>query len=605
MGDRLRLSGSLLLTVRVTDVNDNPPACEVAQYDVTVNEDWEIPTSAGTGELVQVHAIDADSGYYGHVTYRFTAETRQDYDHLFSIDSVTGAIYIREYARLTSQRQRLYTLNVEATDERGNGLTGLCKVMVNVTADVINNNAPHINIVPLTEDVSGSGYALIMENAQPGTHVAYVTVKDDDWGVGDEPVRCVVSNSNFALRALSASNYRLVSTHSLDREIRDEYKLDLTCRDSGSPPKTSTSSIIIKVKDENDNRPEFSQNTYVVPVRENNAIGDPLIQLSATDRDTGQNANVTYSVVDSNAVYVEAISGWVKAKLVLDYESQRRFTAVVMATDNGERPKSSTATLIVNVLNIDDNIPEFQQSTYSFEVDENVRINSEVGTVKAFDLDSDFSSSRRKSIIYSIDPHTNPAGVFNVDRDSGIVRVQSQLDREAQDIYQLRLTASDVNAAHIQAGVNVTVRIRDVNDNVPVILFPTHFNNTVYVSSLDAQGHVITTINASDDDLGENGRLTYAIDVNQSDVIARTFDVTADMGTVKVSDKVPRHFTRVRLRIVVRDAGQPSLEASEDLFIEVAAMNGNSNHDNSNHDEMINPTVTIVEVATVLSSSRA
>jgi protocadherin delta 1 len=537
----------------VADANDNSPVFDSVRYEATIAEH----SPAGT-EVVRVHASDADAGLYGMVTYKFVPETEVLYGHLFAINNRTGRVYVRNDA-LNREEGHTYPLGVMATDDGLGSLPTFAKIVVHVRD--VNDNAPQIVVSTLTD----SGYAEVAENAPSGTLVAYITVSDADLGPSGE-LQCSLDNNNFELQQIAGSSgdYKMISAVAFDREIQDTYVVGVTCHDGGQPRMTSAKNVVVRVTDENDNGPQFGQSVYVVSVREGNAVGALLIRLNATDRDTGRNSDIKYNVADNDAVYVDTAGGTVRARIVFDYELQTRFQFVVTAEDKGVKPRSASATIILDILDANDNVPEFHADAYEFAVPENLLPHSPVGTVNASDADS----YRHNSIIYTIDP---PGMHFDVDQYTGVIVTRSELDRELRDVYHLRLAAYNPELPDVKGYVNVTVNVSDVNDNAPTVVFPQSPNNTAYVSTRAARGFVLTSLVAYDRDSGDNGRLKYVVDKQHSDITASLYDVSPDSGQVTVvGDLTDRDLLVTRLHIIVRDRGLPFRETRADLYVVIS-----------------------------------
>ena len=538
----------------MADANDNNPVFESTQYEAIVAEN----SPAGT-EVVRVHATDADTGLYGLVTYRFVADTESQFGHLFGINNRTGRVFVRTDG-LNREERQTYSLDVMATDDGLNSLPTFCKVVVHVRD--VNDNAPQIFVNTLTD----TGHAQIVENAPSGTFIAHITVSDSDIGASGL-TDCSLDNNNFALEALSSSDYKLISAVAFDRETKDMYVVAVTCHDAGQPKLTSAKNIIVKVMDENDQWPKFNQSVYTVAVREGNSIDVSIIRMSAFDRDAGRNGDVKYSIQDNDIIYVDTVTGIVRAKVTFDYELQNKYQFIVKAMDGGESPKSATTTLLLDIIDANDNMPEFHPVSYEFYVPENLSPNSPVGFVNASDRDS----YRHNAIIYSVDPSSDPDALFYVDPNTGAIVTRMELDREKQDIFKLRVVAFNPENPLAKSSANVTVFLSDVNDNAPSVLFPRSPNNTAYVSTHATAGFAITSIVASDRDIGENGRLTYEVELELSDITADLYHVDKNSGLVTVvADLIGRDLLVTRLHVVVRDSGLPTLKTKVDLYIVVS-----------------------------------
>ena len=157
------------------------------------------------------------------------------------------------------------------------------------------------------------------------------------------------------------SAFVLSTTHKLDREYQDKYILNLILTDNGQPTLSSNYQLFIDILDDNDNSPIFDKLIYYVDIKENNLINATLIHVYANDSDQNDNGYVTYELNDINNdyVFIERETGIVKTKIQFDYEQIHNFTFNVTAMDhpnNGQQLKA-TATVLVKIINQNDNIP--------------------------------------------------------------------------------------------------------------------------------------------------------------------------------------------------------------------------------------------------------
>lgn len=137
-----------------------------------------------------------------------------------------------------------------------------------------------------------------------------------------------------------------------------------------------------------------------------------IIQVNASDLDTGNNARITYRIVDAGTDNVTGSSsdvaqhfgifpnsGWIYLRALLDRETRDRYQLTVLATDNGTPAAHAKARVVIRVLDANDNDPKFQRSKYEFRIEENLRRGSVVGVVTATDLDLGENAAVRYSLL--------------------------------------------------------------------------------------------------------------------------------------------------------------------------------------------------------------
>uniref|UniRef100_A0A3Q2XXZ5 Cadherin domain-containing protein n=1 Tax=Hippocampus comes TaxID=109280 RepID=A0A3Q2XXZ5_HIPCM len=345
-GGSPRRSGTVVIHVTVLDANDNSPVFSQAVYKASLPENSPPDTI-----VINVRATDADEGVNGDVTYDF-GHVSGNIISVFSISPVTGEIKVTGVTDF--EEKASYEMRVEAKD--GLGLTSYAKVIIDITD--VNDNAPVINLKSLAYPVA--------ENVSPGTEVGIINVQDRDSEKNGQ-VRCSIEqNVPFKLVPSIKNYYSLVTTEQLDRELVSDYNITISATDEGSPPLSSSKSVLLSVADINDNPPVFEEQSYSAYVSENNKAGCTLCSVSAQDPDWRQNGTVIYSLLPSEVngasvssyVSVNGDTGVIHAVRSFDYEHLRSFQVHVMARDNGSPPLSSNVSVSVFISDVNDNSPQ-------------------------------------------------------------------------------------------------------------------------------------------------------------------------------------------------------------------------------------------------------
>ena len=558
-------SGSLRIEITVLDANDNSPKFDHLLYEVSVVEDAEPLTT-----IVRVHATDVDEGLNGEIMYSFTMHTQQNLGDTFGIDNSTGDIYLRR--KLDYEDENFYQLLVMGKDMGPSSIPVHVKVLVFV--EDVNDHPPVISINAL----SASGQAEIYENMPNGTFVAHVSVEDPD---ADTNVSCIIHSQYFALMKLYPNEYKIATTTLFDGEDRDEYSVTVECSDNGEPPLSSAQEASVTILDMNDNAPSFAQSSYVLNLKENGTVGIALLVPHARDVDSGMNAEIVYSLSGeaSSLLAVDPKTGILKTNAIYDYEQIEKFTCDIIATDRGSPPLSAVASIIVNIVDINDEPPIFSKTSYSFGTFENQPAQTEIGTVLAVDADS----SPYDEMYFSLQHVDGDTGAFQIDRFSGKITTTTVLDREAQTSHGLVVVATNIAPPRLSSSARVIVYVADRNDNAPIVTFPTQTNTTVQVSQYASIGYTFSRIVASDADMGENSRLSYTIE-EESDypmfaLNTHTGDVSVNGNLLSVSEYIHD------LHIVVRDNGE---EAKSTLATLIIVVNQSAAFDNSLY-EMSSP----------------
>ncbi|XP_045886278.1 protocadherin gamma-C5-like [Micropterus dolomieu] len=341
-------SGTSKITINVLDINDNFPVFEKNIYKVFISENGVQGAS-----ILKLTAKDTDEGPNGEVEYSFGAHTPDVVLSVFDIDSLAGEV--RLIGKLDFETNANYEIDICARDKGTPRMEGHCTLHVEVLD--VNDNAPHIFLTSQPNSVP--------EDAPSGTVVALISARDIDSGDNGKVTLQLPKGSTFNLKPSFSDNYALVTSGALDRESFPEYNIEITATDSGSPPLSSKKTINVSIADVNDNPPVFTQPSYNVYLKENGVPGSILYSVSASDLDFGENAKISYSILDSKVqdvsvssyVYINSDNGSIYSMHSFDYEKLKVFQIQVQAKDQGSPSLSSNATVHVFILDQNDNAP--------------------------------------------------------------------------------------------------------------------------------------------------------------------------------------------------------------------------------------------------------
>lgn len=340
-------SGDAQVTVIVVDTNDNAPVFERTVYRT------KVPETAPNGTvLFRVQASDPDEGSNGEIRYSLSNSTRAKLQHHFHVHPRSGEVRI---AASLGPPETVLEAYIEARDEGAFGLASLAKLLVEVTD--VNDHAPEVNLMTLSNPVS--------EDTAPGTVIALLSVRDEDFGPNGKVICSMSSGGPFKLKASFDNYYSLLTDGPLDREQVSEYQVLIAASDGGSPQLSTRRTLTISVGDVNDNTPSFPQPQQEFFVAENNGPGASLGRVFAQDPDLGKNGLVFYELLDiiseeqtaASLVAVESSSGTITAKTSFDFEQLRGFRFQVEARDGGIPPRSAAVTVSLFVIDMNDNTP--------------------------------------------------------------------------------------------------------------------------------------------------------------------------------------------------------------------------------------------------------
>jgi len=217
-----------------------------------------------------------------------------------------------------------------------------------------NDNTPAFN------DADYTFY--IMENQPITTSVGTVQASDIDNGTHAQLVYSIVSGGNsnhFSIHPVEGTLYTAVV---LDREAVTEYRIKVRASDSAAFPDdlSNITNVYITVLDQNDNNPSFSLPFYNASVPENSQSGTLVTRVTADDRDSDANAELTYSISHHSSVEyfsIDSATGEVTVQNVFDYEAIKVINVTVTAQDNGIIRLSGSVSLVIYIEDVNDNSP--------------------------------------------------------------------------------------------------------------------------------------------------------------------------------------------------------------------------------------------------------
>ncbi len=481
--------------VQVT-VDDGNSAADVQNISVTVTDNNEVPIvhnqafpideNVGNGSVVgNISAADLDAGVNGNLTFNLTGGTGST---AFAVDS-SGQITVADSTQLDFETNTSFTLDVEVTDGGTPGLTDTATITINLAdlneAPIVNNQAFPVN-----------------ENVGNGTVVGNIAASDLDAGVNGNLTFNLTGGTGFTAFAVDSSGQITVAdVAQLDFETTTSFTLDVEVSDGGTPGLTDTATITINLADLNEvpvvNNQAFS-------IDENVGNGTVVGNIVALDLDAGVNGNLTFNLTGGTGFTAFAVdsSGQITVADTsqLDFETSTSFTLDVEVTDGGTPGLTDTATITINLADLNEAPIVNDQA---FPVDENVGNGTVVGNIVAADLDAGLNGNLSFNL-------TGGTGftVFAVDSFGQItVADTSQLDYETTTSFTLDVEVTDGGAPGLTDTATITINLNDLNE-APVI--NSDGGGATAAVNVAENTTAVTTVSASDIDL-PGDTLTYSI----------------------------------------------------------------------------------------------
>uniref|UniRef100_A0A3Q0QP40 Cadherin 24 n=1 Tax=Amphilophus citrinellus TaxID=61819 RepID=A0A3Q0QP40_AMPCI len=357
---------------------------------------------------------------------------------VFVIDSNTGNIHVTK--SLDREEKDQYRLIATATDrETGRALEPSSEFVIRVQD--INDNPPVFPNEPYV--------AMVPEMANVGTSIIQVTARDADdptYGNSARLVYAITHGQDFFSVDPQTGVLR-TAVPDMDRETQDEYLVVLQAKDMGGHlgGLSGTTTVTVRLSDVNDNPPHFRRSAWSFSVSELAAPGVEVGRLTATDPDLGENAQLEFTILDTEEAEIFNVTGRDKeAVIILDYETRNSYTfsvevanPIVDARYIRKGPFKDQATVRIMVLNADEP-PRFSQALYHLDVSENCPPVCSVGRVYAVDPDTGQSTNIR----YSIDPQSDPEALFRIASDTGFISTVMELDREQEQWHNITVIAT-------------------------------------------------------------------------------------------------------------------------------------------------------------------
>ncbi|NWH52556.1 CDHR2 protein, partial [Fregata magnificens] len=587
--DGMNEAVSRKLTIIVEDRNDNAPVFQRLPYETSIFENMTLNSIIYT-----VFANDSDTGNASIVSYSIKEVIPDSTKNrwLFYI-LPNGNVVLNgslDYAKNT-----FYQLKILAEDGGGMLHNVLTFQQSSTYLSLTIRDVPNLDPRFLNEPYAGS----VPENCALGTTVLTVTAMDRDTGVNDK-ISYSITNASVPF-AISATTGTITVSGSLDREQlpSEEVLLEITAREKnldthGKMAQASTL-VAVVVTDVNDNKPQFyhcslpscdfstsTQNNFRGNIIEHSSSRLPVSNLSivAHDPDKGINSNYELYLQGPNAsaftVSPTKIVGTGEVQLLVqdpssvDYERSHVMVVQIIANDTGNPTDCcSTATVTIDLIDSNDHIPEFPQSTYNLTVMENSPAGTIISTnITAYDPDSGVLGQ----ITYQLLPESIH-NIFTVNAMTGAVLVQngSLLDRETRSIYYANLQAKD--GGDLVGTTVLEITVLDDNDMAPIV-------TGSYFISVEEGQNVRTQIQAIDNDEpgNRNSELGFRI---LPGPFSNNFTINAATGEMHSKEPLDREALedergQMVVTVEVYDHGMPQLNTSVNVTITVGDMNDNA-----------------------------
>lgn len=613
-------AGIYQVTIHVDDDNDNVPIFEMPTYEGIILENS--PKGTEVNMTNKIRAKDADIGQNALFVFTLFGDGHE----LFEVKESTGAVYFIG-TKLDREEKNMYLLKIVARD-KGN-LSSEAKLSISIVDE--NDNIPKFNhvIIPMGENIelleanekklikiyrekksNSSGLVTrveakpknkfsimadtlgplfsVPENVAIGSTILKLDAIDMDSGTNGQIKFEFISEVFMPPHAMSTKQFNIqryfvinerhghiIVARALPPE--SEFRLNISAFDGGGL--SDNISIRFFVLDVNDHFPIFKKTWYSFNIEEASYTRRVLGKVDATDADFGQNANITYHIQPSKKQLpfeISSSSGVFSVNGELDREKEDRYILTVVASDNGQNKKlSSSVTVEIQVLDVNDNAPKFfaydellewkhpeagELSNHNFESVMKLPIykatleeNSPIGTTvsRVYANDTDFAGNGNGLLLYSLPQRKNHLNLFSIDSKEGVITTAGKFDYENQSVHNITVVASDLGSPSLSSTAMLIVTITDIPEEIEISDKPV-FISRYY--ELEIQENVNTpvelvTLNLTE--YYENYKMKYFLLNENSADVKKMFVIDPRNGTLYLV-RSPDRETKDNYEIIVR-----------------------------------------------------
>uniref|UniRef100_A0AAY5F5D9 Si:ch73-233f7.6 n=1 Tax=Electrophorus electricus TaxID=8005 RepID=A0AAY5F5D9_ELEEL len=541
------------IEIEIVDINDNAPQFRRDTIHLDISES----TSAGERFSLS-NAVDPDIGTNSIKTYYLSESEHFDIKIQTGRDGSKFADLILTQA-LDREAQAIHNLILTAVDGGVPARSGTASIIVRVLDT--NDNAPKFD---------RESYSInLMENSPIGFLVVKLNATDLDEGSNSDIVysfSLYTSEKTQETFTLNAENGEIRVKEMINYEDFRIYDMEVIATDKGVNGLSGQCKVTILITDMNDNHPEISIKSFSSQVKENVAVGTVIVVISVSDKDSGKNGQLDVHISDKLPFTLKESSDSYYELLVsepLDREKVPEYDITFTVTDRGTPPLSDNETLTLELLDVNDNIPQFPQSHYTIQVIENNAPGALLSSVTAHDPDLHENQYLVYFIIEKEIVNTSMSMLFSINPENGNLYALKTFDYEIEKEFLFHIEARDSGVPPLSSNVTVHIIIMDQNDNTPVIVSPWRAHGSVVEEKIPRstdKGTLIAKVIAIDTDSVHNSRITYQFLQNTDATLFSLDQYNGEIRTMRMfSYRDSRH---QRLVVVAKDNGEPALSAT-------------------------------------------
>ncbi|NWS30330.1 PCDC2 protein, partial [Polioptila caerulea] len=552
---------------KVLDINDNSPSFPLSEYHINMPE-FLSPgarfTLPNAQDLDEGANSDPDVGTNSVQNYLLSPNRHFALD-LKGFQSGSKLLELVLQQPLDREQSATQQLVLTAVDGGDPPRSGTAQISVRVVDT--NDNPPAFDRSTYTVS--------LLENSLPGTLVVKLNASDPDEGSNGDVIYSFGSYTPQKVRQLfsvdpHSGEVRVNGT--LDYEEASSYEIYVQATDQGPVSMAGHCKVLVNIVDANDNAPEVELTSLYSPVPEDARSGTVVALMSVTDQDSGLNKQVSLRIPPGLPFTLNSFknSYTLVTQGKLDHEKAAAYNITVTATDSGSPPLSSQKVIHVEISDINDNPPRFEEPVYSVYIPENNALGAFLCTIKATDPDVAKNAYVTYSLLDGEIEGLPVASYVSIKSDSGNMYAVRSFDYETLREFHVIVQAQDAGIPPLSSTVTVYIYVVDENDHAPQILYPTSTNTSAALEMIPRSayaGYLVTKIIAIDGDSGQNAWLFFYL-VQTSD--PGLFRIELHTGEIRTTRKLGEDSTPTfNLTVEVRDNGEPSMSSSVAITIAV------------------------------------
>ncbi|NXO21403.1 CAD19 protein, partial [Cisticola juncidis] len=388
-------------------------------------------------------------------------------------------------------------------------------------------------------------------------------------------------------------NGKIYLTQKLDREKKPFYTLRAQAINRNTRlPVEPESEFIIKVRDINDNAPQFLDGPYVATVPEMSPEGTSVTQVTATDADDpsyGNSARLLYSLVQGQPYFsVEPKTGVIRMASQTDRETKEQYLVIIQAKDMlGQAGAfSATATVTINLSDVNDNPPKFQHRLYYMSVSEEAPVGTTVG--KIFAEDSDIGDNA--AMDYFIDADSSDVFYIftNNETQEGIILLRKRVDYESKRRYSIQVKAVNryIDERFLKEGPFEDTTIVKINvedaDEPPVFTLESYVMEIVEGAMVGALVGVVTAQDPDEDDSPVRYSIVHSMHLK------RLFSINEHNGAIITTEPLDREIASWHnLTVTATETRNPEKISEANVYVQVLDVNDNAPEFPKNYETFV------------------